>query len=327
MIRMNAVVVARRSSSTSPIRRNRSVERSRAIVAALALAVAWSEGHAQSIEPRAYSNAPVGVNFVLAGYAYTRGGFAFDSSLPITDPDLKTDTGLFGYARVLDLWGESGKFDLIIPYNSLSGSGDYARQSVQRVVSGFGDPAFRLSVNFYGAPALSLKEFAHYQQDLILGASLQVSAPLGQYDDTKVINLGSHRWYFKPEVAASQAIGRWTLETAAAITLFTDNKDFYGGHVRSQDPIYSLQGHVIYSFPHGIWSSFDATYFAGGRTTLDGVRNRDLEQNSRLGGTLAFPVNASNSVKLYGSKGVSARTGNSYDLLGIAWQYRWGGGL
>ena len=198
---------------------------------------------------------------------------------------------------------------------------------MQRDVSGFADPTFRLSVNLYGAPALSLKEFAGYKQDLIVGASLLVSAPLGQYDDTKVVNLGTNRWSFKPEVGVSKALGRWTLEATAAVTLFTDNNDFFNGNTRSQDPLYSLQGHVIYSFRSGIWGSLDATYFTGGRTTLNGTLNNDLQQNWRVGGTLAFPVDAYNSIKLYASSGVSARTGNNYDLIGIAWQYRWGAGL
>ena len=61
-----------------------------------------------------------------------------------------------------------------------------------------GDPRFRVSVNLFGAPALSVKEFASYRQDLIVGVSLQVSAPLGQYDDTKLLNLGSNRWSSDP---------------------------------------------------------------------------------------------------------------------------------
>jgi len=91
--------------------------------------------------------------------------------------------------------------------------------------------------------------------------------------------------------------------------------------------MYSLQGHLIYGFRSGIWTSLDATYFVGGRTTVNGVLNSDLQQNWRVGGTLAFPVNRENSIKLYASSGVSARTGDSYDLIGVAWQYRWGGGL
>jgi hypothetical protein len=291
------------------------------------LAASGSVVHAQSIEPRAYSNAPVGVNFLIAGYAYTRGGVSFDTSLPITDPELTTSSAVLGYARALDLWGKSGKFDVIVPYTWLSGSATYRGDPVQREVDGFADPLFRLSVNLYGAPALTVPEFKAYEQDLIVGASLQVSAPAGQYDDTKLVNLGTHRWFFKPEVGVSKALGQWTLELQAGATLFTDNNDFYNGNTRSQDPLYSFQGHAIYNSRSGIWGSLDATYVTGGRTTLNGALNDDLQQNWRVGGTLAFPVDAHNSVKLYASSGVSARTGNSFDLIGIAWQYRWGGGL
>jgi len=281
---------------------------------------------AQSIEPRSYSNAPVGVNFLIGGYAYTRGGVSFDT-LPITDPKLTTSSAVVGYARALDLWGSSGKFDVIVPYTWLSGSAIYQGDPVRRDVDGFADPLLRVSVNFFGAPALKLPEFRSYRQDLVVGASLQVSVPARQYDETKLINLGTNRWFFKPEIGVSKALGPWTLEAKTAVTLFTTNNDFFNGNKRLQDPLYSLQAHAIYNFSSGVWGSVDATYFAGGRTTLNGVLQVDRQQNWRMGATLAFPVGLYNSIKLYASKGVSARTGNSFDLLGIAWQYRWGGGL
>jgi hypothetical protein len=286
-----------------------------------------SRACAQSIEPRAYSNAPVGVNFLVAGYAYTSGGLSTDPALPITDDHIRTSSAVLAYARTLDLWGNSGKFDVIVPYTELDGSADYASVPVERHVSGLADPAFRLSMNFYGAPAMALKDFAGYRQDLIAGASLQVSPPLGQYDASRIVNLGTHRWTFKPELGVSKTQGPWTLEAKAAATAFTDNRDFNGGKVRSQDPIYSFSGHAIYNFASGIWASCDATYFSGGRTTIDGAQANDLQQNWRAGATLAIPVDRLNSLKLYASRGLSARTGNSFDLVGIAWQLRWGGGL
>jgi hypothetical protein len=286
-----------------------------------------SPASAQDIEPRAYSNAPVGVNFLIVGYAYTTGGLAFDSALPLSDPDLSTSNAVVAYARALDFRGKSAKFDVIAPLSSLSGTADFDGETLRRDIAGLADPKFRFSVNFFGAPALSLQEFAGFEQDLIIGASLQVSPPVGQYDESRLVNLGTNRWSFKPELGVSKALGRLTLEGAAAVTLYTDNDDFYQGRSRSQDPLYSLQGHLIYSFRSGVWGSLDGTYFTGGRTTLDGELNDDLQQNWRVGATLAFPVNVRNSVKLYGSSGVSARTGNDFDLLGIAWQYRWGGGL
>ena len=297
------------------------------MLAAGVLAVAALPACAQDIEPRAYSNAPVGVNFLIAGYAYTRGGVVFGPSLPIINPNLNTSNAVIAYARVLDLWGMSAKFDATVPYTWLSGTADYRGQTVPRTVDGFANSAFRLSVNLYGAPALTLKEFSGWEQDVIIGASLRVTAPWSQYDDSKLINIGTNRWSFKPEVGISKAIGPWTLEGTAAVTFYTKNDDFFGGMTLSQAPLYSLQGHLVYGFHSGIWASLDATYFVGGRTTVNDVLNSDLQQNWRLGGTLALPVNRENSIKFYASSGVSARTGNDYDLIGVAWQYRWGGGL
>ena len=298
-----------------------------AALSACLLALNVFDALAQDIEPRSFSNAPVGVNFLVGGYAYTRGGVAFDSATQISNPHLTTKSAVAGYARVLDLWGMSGKFDAIVPYTWLSGTADFRGQQVERVVDGLLDPKFRLSMNFYGAPALSLPEFRHYQQDLIVGASLQVSVPVGQYDETRIVNLSTNRWSFKPELGASKAIGPWTLEGTVAATFYTDNNDFFNGNTRSQKPIYSTQAHAIYGFDNGVWVSLDATYFTGGRTTLNGVQGDDLQKNWRLGTTLALPVDVHNSIKFFASSGVSARTGNNYDLLGVAWQYRWGGGL
>jgi len=299
-----------------------------AIAAVLAgVALAGAGARAQDIEPRAYANAPVGVNFLIAGYAFTRGGVADNPSLNLTDPDLKTSSAVLGYARALDVFGLSGKFAALVPYTWLSGSANVAGDPVERVVDGFVDPRFKLSVNFFGAPALTLEEFRSYEQDLILGASLTVSVPVGQYDASRLVNIGTNRWFFRPEIGASQALGPWTLEAQAAVTLFTDNDDFFGGNQRSQDPLYSVQGHAIYGFKSGIWGSADLTYYFGGATTVNGAEKDDRQENWRVGGTLAFPVDEHNSIKLYASSGVSARTGNNFDLIGIAWQVRWGGGL
>jgi hypothetical protein len=90
-------------------------------IAALLLACA-TVASAQELEPRAYANAPVGLNFVIAGYGYTDGGLSFDPALPVKDPQLQTSSLLLGYARVLDLWGKSAKVDVIAPYCWLSGS-------------------------------------------------------------------------------------------------------------------------------------------------------------------------------------------------------------
>jgi hypothetical protein len=267
------------------------------------------------------------MNFLIAGYVYGTGSVATDLSLPVENADVQTHTGLLAYARALDVWGTSGKIDFVLPYSSLSGTAEFAGEPRERDISGLGDPKLRFSVNLYGAPALSLDEFANYQQDVIVGASLQVVGPLGQYDDDKLVNLGTNRWTVKPELGISKALGPWILELAAAVSLYTDNDDFLGSHTRAQDPLYSIQGHVIYGFRSGIWVALDGTYYTGGRTTIDGVENDDSQSNTRVGLTVTLPVNRHNSAKFYASTGVTARAGGDFDAVGVAWQYRWGGGL
>ncbi|MBK5095623.1 MAG: transporter, partial [Deltaproteobacteria bacterium] len=268
-----------------------------------------------------------GMNFLVAGYGYSEGSVLSDPSVPLTDGNVRIHGPVLGYARSLDLWGMSGGFDAVVPYGCASGSAVFEGEFFERDICGMGDPRFRISVNFYGAPALTLEEFARYRQDVIVGASLQVGAPLGQYDGDKLLNIGTNRWFFKPEIGIGKEWGPVILELAAAAAFYTRNSDFLGGQENELDPIYSLQGHIIYSFRSGIWGALDATYYRGGRSTVDGVKGDDLQENSRLGATLAIPVNRYHSVKLYGSTGVSTRTGTDFDAIGVAWQVRWGAGL
>jgi hypothetical protein len=285
---------------------------------------ATSDADAQELEPRAYANLPVGLNFLVGGYLYSQGGLATDPAVPIEDAELRLHTAVAAYARSLDVFGMSAKFDAVVPYGWLSGSADVAGERREREVAGFYDPKVRFTLNFFGAPALSMDDFASYQQDIIVGASIQVSAPLGQYDPQRLVNLGTNRWSVKTELGISKAWGRLTAEIAPSVTLYTDNNDFFGDARREQAPLYAAQGHLIYSADYGIWISLDATYYIGGRTTVDGVENDDRLSNSRIGVTLAIPVDRRHSVKLYGSSGISTRTGEDFDRIGVAWQYRWG---
>jgi hypothetical protein len=295
--------------------------------AALALLFVAAQAHAGEIEPRAYVNTPVGVNFLLAGYAYSDGGLSTAGSSPIKDAQLRMNSGVLAYARALDVWGKSGKFDVILPYSQLSGNAMVEGQPRERNVSGFHDPLFRFSVNLYGAPALSVEEFAAYQQGVIIGASVQVSAPLGQYDKDKLVNLGNNRWFVKPDIGISKAWGAFTLELSTGAYFFSDNDDYFGGNTLEQDPVSTTQVHATYNFAGGVWAAVSGTYDYGGRTTIGGVQSETPVNNSRAGATLALRVNRNNSIKLYASSSLHTSSGADYDLVGIVWQYRWGRGL
>jgi hypothetical protein len=309
--------------------RLRGVTWSHAVLCSFAAALIGvaSAPHAQEIEPRAYFNLPSGVNFFLAGYAYSEGGLSTDPALPIEDAHLKIHTGLVAYVHSFGMWGKSSKVDIILPYSQLSGTALIAGRLQERNISGWGDPRIRLSVNLYGAPSLSLPEFAKFRQDLVIGASVQVSAPTGQYDADRIVNLGANRWSVKPDIGFSKVLGAWTVDLTGGVVFFADNTDYSGGKRLEQDPIYTIQSNVSYNFSGGTWVAFGGTFYHGGRTTLEGVPRDDGLSNSRVGATLAIPIDRYQSLKINASGGVTTRVGTSFKTLGVAWQYRWGGGF
>jgi len=295
---------------------------------AVTLGLAAPQGaRAQQLEPRSYSNQPIGLNFLLATYQYSWGDVVTDPSLPIKNADAKVNAVALGYSRVLDFWGESGTLAVVLPYAWVSANGQVEGQAKSVDRSGFADLGLRLSVNLLGAPALSLKEFGDYRQDTIVGVSLVVTAPTGQYDSTKLINVGTNRWSFKPEVGVSKALGQWILEGDASVTFYTDNNEFLGNNVRQQEPLYAAQVHAIYNFNPKLWGALDWTYYVGGRTSVNGTLNEDLQSNTRWGATLGQSLDAHNSIKVYLNSGLYARTGTNFTTVGLTWQYQWGAGL
>jgi hypothetical protein len=297
------------------------------LIGALALAATASvETHAQDLEPRAFANTPVGLNFLIGGYAYSKGAVGTDPAVPIEDAQVKVNSAVLAYVRTLDLWGRSGKVDIILPYSWASGSAKFAGELQTRDVSGLADPRLRFSMLLYGGPALSFEEFQDFQPDIIIGTSLEVTPPLGQYDSDKLLNIGTNRWSFKPELGISKTMGPLTLELASGVRFYTDNNNYFNGRTLQVSPVYSVQAHLIYSIAPGLWLGLDGLYYTGGRGTIDGRKGQSLE-HARIGLTVTLPINRHNSVKLYGSTNVYAKTGTDADVLGIAWQFRWGGGL
>jgi hypothetical protein len=267
------------------------------------------------------------MNFLVAGYSYTDGSVSVDAAVPIEDGEIEFHQSVLGYARVLDVLGRSAKIDMSVPYTWLSGSATVDGEDRDREVEGFGDPRFRFSLNVLGAPALSFEEFQHYQQDVIVGLSLQVTAPLGQYDSDKLINIGTNRWSVKPEIGVSKSWKRLTLDLMTGVRFYTDNEEFLGDRKLEKEPLYSIQAHAIYTIGRGIWGAVDFTYYGGGETTIDGGDIGEPQENTRVGGTLVFPVNRYNSIKIHGSTGATARLGADFDSIGVFWQTRFGGGL
>ncbi|MCK9996590.1 MAG: transporter [Candidatus Krumholzibacteria bacterium] len=294
-------------------------------VVVLAILVMTSSATAQDLEPRSFSQAPVGMNFVSMTYGYSIGEVLFDQAVPITDANGRVNNVVGAYVRTLGFFGASAKVAAIVPYawGHWHGflNGDYAGTSR----SGFADPRLQLSVNFVGAPAIKMSEMKTYTNNTVVGASLQVVVPVGQYNSEKLINLGQNRWAFRPRLGVSHKTGRWTLEAMGSVWLFTENPDFYGGSAVTQDPLWSVQANVIHSFPSGIWFGVGAGFSRGGKTASDGVYGNTYKKNTRWAALLSYPLARTHSVKVIYIDGLSTRLGSNFDQVSISYLIRWGG--
>jgi hypothetical protein len=171
---------------------------------------------------------------------------------------------------------------------------------------------------------MRVREFIRAPRKTIFGTSLTVVAPSGQYYPTKLINLGTNRWGFKPEIGVAVPKGRWDVDAYLGVWLFTSNTNFYpGGLTRSQDPVVALQGHVSYTFRPRLWAAFNATWYRGGSAQVEGGAPIGAMNNSRLGATMSIPAGRRQSFKLAYSSGVVVRTGTNFQTLSVGWQWLW----
>jgi len=199
--------------------------------------------------------------------------------------------------------------------------------------SGLLDSFYRFSVNLKGGPAMPPQDFLKWRQKMLIGASVKLVAPTGQYDPTKLINLGNNRWAVKPEIGYSQRWGHWVVDAYAAVWLFTTNPEFFshnqffpGMQSQSEDPVAAFEGHLSYDFKPRLWVSLDANYWHGGETSLSGIANPlTIQRNSRIGATASIPITKHQSVKVSYDNGAYISFGGNYQTLSVAWQFSWVG--
>ena len=304
------------------------------IVLLVALLCAARAVPAQELNPRAYLITPVGTNALNLAYSHLAGNPDLSGAAPITDAHGSVDLVALGYYRALDFLGRSANLAVAIPYASsadLSGTVAEAPRHVTR--SGFLDSSLRLAVNLIGGPALQPREFLSWRQQILLGVSLKIVAPTGQYDPTQLINLGRNRWGFKPEIGYSQRWDHWVLDGYAAVWFFTTNPEFFshnqfvpGVQTKTQSPVVAFETHLSYDVRPRLWISLDANFWSGGESSVNGVANRGTYQrNSRVGLTASIPITARNSIKLSFSDGAYVQYGGNYRAISASWQYGWVG--
>lgn len=283
---------------------------------------------ADELEPRRWAHLPINTNFLGAAYAYTEADIGLDPVLKLEDVQVKMDTWAAKYIRTFSLWDKTARLDILQAYQEGRWTGllDGTFKKVNR--SGWSDTLLRFAINLYGAPPLEGEAYAKYRAakdvETIVGAGLSVQLPTGDYLDDKLINLGTNRFTFRPQIGVIHARGKVSLEATGFVALHTDNEDFFNGKRLAQEPLYVINGHLVYTFRPGVWAGASAGYDYGGRSTVDGVEKDDRKQDLIWALSFGFPVNRSLGIKLgYLANRTQESTGTDADTFTVGFSTFW----
>lgn len=292
-------------------------------IAASSLKLAW----AQDLSPRAYVITPLHSNAIVITYSFYHGSILLEGAAPITGATGTYSVPILTYYHSFSLLGRSANLNASLPYAVGNFQGNVAGLPEQIYRSGLLDFTARVSVNLRGGPAMPVQEFQRWKQKTLLGVSLRMLAPTGQYDPTKLVNWGANRWAFKPEFGYSERWRNWVLDSYAGVWFYTANPRYYSPPVpksQTQKPIGAFEGHLSYDLRPRLWFSLDGNFWFGGVTSLNGVANPVTRQtSSRIGVTASLPLGKHQSVKVSYNNGTYIRFGGNYQNLSVAWQYSW----
>jgi Putative MetA-pathway of phenol degradation len=287
----------------------------------------------QDLRPRAYVITPVHSNAVILSYSFSDGSIFFGSVFPITNNSGRYSVPSLSYYYSFSFFKRSANFTASLPYVVGHFQGTVSGNEEKIYRSGMTDSIYRFSVNLIGGPALPVHEFAKWRQKTILGASIEVVAPTGQYSSGHLVNPGLNRWAFKPEIGLSRRWGNWLLDAYGGVWLFTANNNYLTNSQFSktrstltQDPIGAVEMHLSYNLRPRFWASVDGNYWYGGSTTVNNIfKTGTVQGNSRIGGTISIPFTKHQSVKFSYSNGAYTRFGGTFQTVTCAWQYSWFG--
>ncbi len=317
---------------TSIVDRMRSLCVSLTLLLLLALPVMVAG--AQDLAPRAYVITPLHGNGITLTYAYYSGSVNFNGAAPIYGATGQYSVPSFAYYHSFSFFGHSANVLGVLPYAVGTFQGQALGKTRTLYRSGLTDTGFRLSVNLKGGRAMELPQFVKWKQKTLLGVSLKVIAPTGQYNPDLLINWGSNRWSFKPEFGYSERFHKkWLIDAYAGAWFFTTNPQYFSlpppPRPQSLSPIGSFEGHLSYDFKPFLWASLDGNFWFGGTATNGGITVPATRQTaSRIGLTASFPLgkaraSGQQSIKVSYSDGAYVRFGGNYNSVSVAYQYSW----
>ncbi len=257
---------------------------------------------AQDVEPRRWTPIPLGTHILGVGYSYTSGNVFFDPLLQAADVKIKAHALAVSFAQPFKIGNKLGSVSILVPFTGADWDGLLSGVPTGINRTGFADPRLRASVILAGPPAGNAMEIRQYKLDnptyTSVGVSLAITLPLGEYYEDKLINLGSNRFVFRPQVGMIHYWGPWSFELTGSVFLYTRNPDFFNNSDRAQRPTFALQSHLVKQFRKGAWISLGAGYGLGGESIVNRQPNGDFRSNLLASASYSFMISQRQGLKL-----------------------------
>jgi hypothetical protein len=270
-----------------------------ALASALALGALAPLPASAQVPARFYWKTLSGANAVPLIFNSISGNTNPFDSAHLVSPGSNIDgtLALAGYARTFTLFDRSAMAAVLLPMGHLSGDVMVAGgRTVSESARGFGDPTLEFDISLVGPAAQKdLVDPLRYEPGFSLDLIVDLAIPIGEYDDTRHLNLGQNRWYGRIGFPIVWQLGPWvpsrrtTLEFLPAVWLFGPNNDYVGQTLKT-DPLFQLDMHLTRDFTDRFWASLDGVWYTGGAATLDGVKGAKLD-NLAFGLTLGYQIN------------------------------------
>jgi hypothetical protein len=284
------------------------------------------------VPPRFYWQSLSGANAVPVIFQSLSGNANPIDPAHVVSPGSSVDANVLvaGYAKMLPLFDRTLTLALLEPMGRISGNTSVAGLNYNQEANGFGDPMVEVGYNLIGPKALrSIPDLIRYEPKFSLNAIVDLAFPIGEYDSSQPLNLGQNRWYGRLGAPIIWQIGSWvpgrrtTLELLPSIWAFTDNNN-YVGHTLGTDPMFQLEAHLTRDFTEHFWGSADCTWVAGGKSSIDGVAGKSLN-NVGVGFTLGYQINDNISLTAgyMATVNDSAPTDLKMDGFRISFTYGW----
>lgn len=283
--------------------------------------------YAQFTDPHTYDVTPVGTNQLEFVYANAHADASIDTSLIVTGAKVSLNQGSIGYTRYFGLIHRLVWVKASVPIAGVDGSVNGT--NIQGSNTGTGDSGYEAAALLIGGPTLSAEQFTNYKPTTTVGMRLAITAPTGLYNPNMVLNLGSGRWSFKPEIAISHPFGheeKWEIEAYANSYFFTDNTSYRGTEILRQEALAGLEGHMSYSFVNSLWASVDTRYSFRGSTLLNGVDQNNPQRNFSLGSEVNVSLSRRNSFVFRFDKALVHENGPALTGFSVKYNYTWGKG-